>query len=96
MAQPRAEIPDARPLRSGEQGRIPLAGGGLSFLWPRLRAGRWPLAGQLLAVRSFRPSEQTEEPGLMPLTSHSPLPGHKGRPVQRFVRRWALAGITLG
>jgi len=32
----------------------------------------------------------------MPLTSHSPLPGHKGRPVQRFVRRWALAGVTLG
>ena len=56
MAQPRAEIPDAHSLRSGEQGGTPLAGGGPSLLWP-------------LAVRGFHASEQTEGPGLVPLTS---------------------------
>lgn len=74
MAQPRAEIPDARPLRSGEQGRTPLAGGGLCLLWPRLRAGRWPLAGQLLAVRSFRPSEQTSCSGARPHAAYLAQP----------------------
>lgn len=56
MAQPRAEIPDARLLRVGEQGGTPLAAGGSSLLWPWLRAGRWPLAGQPLAVRCVCPS----------------------------------------
>lgn len=56
MAQPRAEIPDAPLLRSGEQGGALLAGGGPSLLWP-------------LVVRSFHASEQTEGPGLVPLTS---------------------------
>lgn len=66
MAQPRAEILDARPLRSGEQGRTPLAGGGLCLLWP--------LAGQLLAVRSFRPSEQTSCSGARPHAAYLAQP----------------------
>lgn len=72
MAQPRAEIRDAHPLRSGEQGGTPLAGGGPSLLWP-------------LAVRSFHPSEQTEGPSLVPPTSlggrddaYAALPGMLG------------------
>lgn len=90
MAQPRAEIPDARLLRVGEQGGTPLAAGGSSLLWPWLRAGRWPLAGWPLAVRSVCPSEQTEKPGLMPLALHGLLPRREGR-----LRR-ALTGVTLG